>query len=342
VSRVSVTIADVARAAGVSRSTVSKAFGSKGFVSPATRARVIRVAAELSYRPSYIARSLSLGTSRLIGVVVTPSILTVFANFVQPIERAIREAGYSLLLYTTSGDPESERLCLEDLIQKRVEGVISIPSSNPADVACYREVLASGIKLVVVDRCMDGLGAPQVGGDDYEAGRLATEHLLSLGHRRIVYLAIPRTSSTGRRRAQGFADAMSRAGIPVDESSIVESGFGEESGEKAMEALLRRQVPPTGVIARHDLNAIGAMRVALASGLSVPGDISIVGNADISLADMVRVPLTTVRHPSRQMAVTGVGWLLDMLGGKPVAPEITRLPVELVARSSTARPRGVG
>ncbi len=336
---VSVTIGDVARAAGVSRSTVSKAFGSKGFVSPETKARVIRVATELNYHPSHIARSLSLGTSGLIGVVATPSILTVFENFVEPIERAIRDAGYSLLLYTSSGDPESERLCLVDLIQKRVDGVIAIPSSNPADVKAYQDVVDSGIKLVVLDRCVEGLMVPQVGGDDYEAGRLATEYLLELGHRRIVYLAIPRTSSSGHQRAQGFIDAMARAGVPMDESSIIDTGFGEEFGEKAMESLRTRKALPTGIIARHDLNAIGVMRVALASGLSVPGDISIVGNADISLADMVKVPLTTVRHPSRQMAVMGATRLLELLAGQHVHPEITRLPVQLVIRSSCAAPR---
>ncbi len=335
----SVTIGDVARAAGVSRSTVSKAFGSKGFVSPATKARVVRVAAELNYRPSHIARSLSLGTSRLIGVVATPSILTVFENFVQPIEQAIRDAGYSLLLYTSSGDPESERLCLVDLIQKRVDGVIAIPSSNPADIEAYRDVVDSGIKLVVLDRCVEGLMVPQVGGDDYEAGRLATGYLIGLGHRRIVYLAIPRTSSSGHNRARGFFDAMAAAGIPVSGSSVVETGFGERYGEEAMESLRARGVLPTGIIARHDLNAIGVMRAALAAGLSVPGDISIVGNADISLADMIRVPLTTVRHPSRQMAVTGVARLLEMLAGNVVEPVITRLPVQLVVRSSCGAPR---
>jgi LacI family transcriptional regulator len=338
-ARGAATIDDVARAAGVSRSSVSKAFGSKGFASLETRDKVLRAAARLNYRPSYFARSLSLGTTGLIGVVTTPSLLTVFNDFVQPIARAIRASGYSLLLYTSSGDPDSERLCLEDLVQKRVEGVIVIPSSNPAAMRTYRDVAAHGIKLVVVDRCMEGLKVPQVGGDDYEAGRLATEHLVSLGHRRIVHLAIPSTSSSGRRRVQGFRDAMARAGIPVEDSSIVETGFGEEAGARAMEQLMRRAALPTGVIARHDLNAIGAMRAALAAGLSVPWDVSIVGNADISLADMVRVPLTTVRHPNWRMAELGVTWLLDLLAGKRVAPEITRLPVELVVRSSSAPPR---
>lgn len=334
----SVTIADVARAAGVSRSTVSKAFGSKGFVSPQTKERVIRVAAELNYRPSYVARSLSLGKSGFIGVVVTPSILSVFETIVTPIDRAIRAAGYSLLLYTTSGDPESERLCLEDLIQKRVAGVIAVPSSHPADKKCYQVVVDNGIKLVMLDRCVKGLKVPQVGGDDYEAGRLATDYLISLGHRRIAYMAIPRTSYAGRERERGFRDAMACAGIGVDNSMVVVAGLGEEHGERAMEYLLRLGDPPTAVVARHDLTAIGAMRQALAHGLRVPEDISIVGNADISLADMVRVPLTTVRHPTADMAAIGVQKLLEMLDGGEVVPKITRLPVHLVLRSSCAAP----
>lgn len=338
-THVPVTIDDVARVAGVSRSSVSKAFGSKGFAGPETRRKVLAAARRLGYRPSHVARSLSLGATGLVGVMTTPGLFTVFNDFVQPIEAAIRAAGYSLLLNTSSGDPDSERRCLEDLIQKRVEGVIVIPGSNPASLRAYRDVVRNGIRMVVVDRCMDGLRVPQVGGDDYEAGRLAAEHLLCLGHRCIVYLAIPRTSSPGRRRAQGFLDAMSRAGAPVDDATIVDTAFGEEAGERATEELLRRPRRPTAVIARHDLNAIGVMRAALAAGLSIPGDLSIVGNAGISFTDMTRVPLTTVLHPSRHMAEAGARMLLDMLGGRRVRPEITRMPVELVVRASTGPPR---
>ncbi|MHB1459609.1 MAG: LacI family DNA-binding transcriptional regulator [Armatimonadota bacterium] len=333
-----ITIADVAKAAGVSRSTVSKALGSIGYVSPETKAKVIEIAAALDYRPSYFARSLSKGTSSMIGVVTTPSILSVFGSAVHPIENAIRDAGYSLLLYITSGDPESERLCLEETIDKNVAGVIAIPSAHPADIKYYRDLVDRGIKLVVIDRCVEGLETPQVGGDDYQSARIAAEYLISLGHRKIVYLAIPRVSYAGREREQGFRDAMSDAGIALTGSSIIDTDFGEEYGEAAINQLLKSGDMPTAVIARHDLVAIGAMRAVFAAGLSVPGDVSIIGNADISLNDMIKVPLTTVRHPVKEMSAIGVAKLLDMLAGKHVDPVITKLPVELIVRSSCAPP----
>jgi LacI family transcriptional regulator len=242
-----VTIGDVAKAAGVSRSTVSKALGSIGHVSPGTKARVLKVAAALDYRPSHLARSLSKGTSGMIGVVTTPSILPMFATFIHPIENAIRDAGYSLLLYITSGDPDSEQLCLEETINKRVAGVIAIPSSHPADIEYYQDLVDRGIKLVVIDRCVEGLESPQVGGDDYQSARIATEYLISLGHRHIVYLAIPRSSYAGRQREQGFLEAMSHAGIAVAESSLIETDFGEEYGEAAMNQLLKSGDVPTAI-----------------------------------------------------------------------------------------------
>ncbi|MBI2841909.1 MAG: LacI family DNA-binding transcriptional regulator [Armatimonadetes bacterium] len=333
------TVYDIAKAAGVGRTTVLRALWDRDDISPETKARIKKIAAELKYRPNHIARSLVTGQSNFVGIMATPSILPASHATIQLIETGLREAGYSMLLSISGGHPGGERQCLEQLIQNRVAGVIAIPASNSADPAIYQELVDSGVKMVTFDRCVEGLQTPQIIGDDYRSARLVTEHLISLGHERIVHLAIPQTSYAGRQRTKGFRDAMSEAGIRLTPSSIIETQFGEEFGARVTAQLLKRKVVPTAIIARHDMVAAGAIRAIYAAGLSIPGDISLVGNGDIWCSDILRIPLTTVRHPIQQMASIAIEKLLDMLSGKQVEPNTTVLDVDLIVRSSTAPPR---
>jgi len=192
---------------------------------------------------------------------------------------------------------------------------------------------------VVADRRIDGLQVPQTVGDDYACARIATEHLLSLGHTRITHLAIPLSCSAGRDRAKGFEDAMREAGVSFDASSIIPTEFGEHYGMKAMQLLLESDAPPTAIIARHDVVAIGAMRAVFAAGLSVPEDVSIIGAGGLWFNDIVRIPLTTVEHPMQKIAAKASEKLLALLAGEAVPSETEILEVELVIRCSTAPPK---
>jgi DNA-binding LacI/PurR family transcriptional regulator len=194
----------------------------------------------------------------------------------------------------------------------------------------------SGVKVVVIDRYLENVKAPQVICDDYTATRLATEHLISLGHRRIVHMAIPQTSYVGRQRSKGFHDAMSEAGIPVTSASTVDTPMGAQFGYQIMSRLLKRKNRPTAVVVRQDVIAIGAMRAILANGLSIPKDISIIGNGDFWCDDMLGVPLTTVHFPIEEVARIGVKRLLQMLAGEHVEAKTEVLDVKLIIRSSCA------
>ncbi|MHB9037415.1 MAG: LacI family DNA-binding transcriptional regulator [Armatimonadota bacterium] len=334
-----VTVKDIARVAGVGRSTVMRALSDKGDVSPETRERIIKLAAEMKYRPNHIARSLVTGRSRLVGVITSPGIVSEFAPWLQLIEHRLRESGYSVLFTTSSGQPGGERLCIDQMLHNQVAGVISVPNTMPAEPEVFQELIDDGIQVVMLGSCIEGLAAPQILGNDYQATCLATEHLISLGHRNIVYLAIPPTSYTGRERLRGFLETMKNAGIEVTDSSVVETGFGTDSGEEVMAKILERKDPPTGVIARHDIVAIGAMRAIAAAGLNVPDDISVIGNTDVWFADVLSAPLTTVRHPYKMLMELGTSALLDMLSRKPVDFVTTILDVELVVRASCKPPR---
>lgn len=328
------TVYDIARAAKVSTTTVLRALWNKGDISVETRERILRLAAEMNYRPNLTARSLTMGRSHYVGMLVTPSVTSSYAETIGYVVRAVRTAGYVTLCYTTDGQQDSEQTCIEQLASARVAGAIVIPQADTTNGPAYQELVDSGMKLVVAHSHIEGLCAPQVVGDNYQVTYKAARHLASLGHRDIVYLAIPPDCALGRERAQGFRDALAEAGIEAPPSSIVTCGHSEEAGAEAMAELMRRTRVPTAIIARHDVVALGVMRAAFEAGMRIPDDLSLVGNSDIQVTDLLRVPLTTVRHPSEELARIACDKLVRMLDGGMVEPEVTRLDVELVERAS--------
>jgi DNA-binding LacI/PurR family transcriptional regulator len=305
-----------------------------GRISPETKARIKRIAAEMNYRPNNIARSLTAGRSTLVAVVVAPAALPMFHLMMRPIEEGLQKAGYSMILYSATSTMDGQLVCTEQLLANRVAGVIVVAGSYFSDSEGYKELVDAGLSVVVISRRFPGLAVPQIACDDYKIAKLATEYLISLGHRRIGHLTIPMNTDAGLDRARGFESAMSDAGIPVNPDWVVETDLSEDAGFEAMSALLKTGDEPTAVITRHDAVAIGAMQGVFSAGKSVPDDISIVGNGEIWRSDMLRVPLTTIRHPTEKMAALGVERLLRSLAGDVVPPETEMLDVELIVRSS--------
>jgi LacI family transcriptional regulator len=329
------TVYDIARVAKVSTTTVLRALWDKGDIKPETKERILRIAAEMNYRPNLVARSLTMGRSHFVGMIVTPFVTSSYSETIGFVVRSVREAGYVTLCYTTDGSQDSELMCIDHLASARVAGAIVIPQADTKNAPVYQELVDSGMKLVVAHSFIEGLKAPQVVGDNYQVTYKSARYLASLGHRDIVYLAIPQDCALGKERALGFRDALSEAGIDAPPSSIVTCELSEEAGREAVTALLRRDRVPTAVIARHDLVALGVMRAVLDAGLSIPDDLSVIGNTDIQVGDLLRVPLTTVRHPYQQVARVASEKLVRMLEGeKPVVPDVTRLEVELIERAS--------
>jgi LacI family transcriptional regulator len=332
------TVYDIARAASVSTTTVLRALWDKDDIKPETRARILKLAAEMNYRPNLLARGLTLGSSSFVGMLVTPSVSSTYAESTGLVVRTVRKAGYGTLCYTTDGHPDSECVCLEQLASARVAGAIVLPEADTKNVKIYQDLVDSGMKLVVAHSCIEGLRAPQVAGDNYQVTWRAARHLVSLGHTDIVYLAIPQDCCLGKERERGFRDALTEAGIPFSPSSIVTCAHSEEAGEEAMATLLQRRRVPTAIIARHDTVAMGVMRAAFAAGLSIPGDLSLIGNSDMQVDDLLRVPLTSIRHPAEEVARIAITKLVNMLGGEKPEPGFTKLDVELVERASCGPP----
>ncbi len=334
----SCTVNDIAKAAGVSRTTVLRALSEKPDISSETRDRIQKLAADMKYRPNLIARSLTRGRTNLAGVILDPGLFYSFNEIISNVDLTLRDAGYSMLLYVSGYGFGNEISFAEPLMRNRADGVIAVPNSNAMFHETYEELVESGMKLVIIDGCDENLKVPQVFADQYRAARLGTEHLISMGHKRIVHLAIPEVSYVGRERARGFRDAMAASGIPVTQSSIVHIEFDEEQAAKTAARILSEPDRPTAFLVRHDLVARGVMRGILAAGFRIPEDVSVVGSGNATGSDMFRVPLTTVRAPTKDIVDIGVQALLKLMNGHHVEATTTILDVELVTRSSTAVP----
>ena len=331
-----VTITDIARELGVGTITVSRALRGEGYVSSEKKTLILAKAKEMGYKRNDIARSLVLGKTKLIGFMVTFN-LAALQTVVAPIERDLREAGYPVLLHSPADTPEAQTLCLDQFLQNRVAGAIVFPGVSTSDISPYKRLIDDGTKLVILDRPLEKLQTPQIVVDNYQISKIATEHLISLGHRNIVHLAMPDTSEAGMARNNGYIDAMHNAGIPVKMSSIVKTELSEQDGAKAIAEILKRKNRPTAIIARHDLVAFGAMRAIYSAGLSIPHDISIVGTGNIWDTNVFKVRLTTVHYSSHWMAHKGAQILLDMLNGSNIEPKTYVTKAKLVVRESTSQ-----
>ena len=326
------TIRDVARRAQVSTATVSRVLAGIGQVRPETRDRVLDAARAMDYRPSGIARSLKLRQTRTLGLIVTDIENPFFPELVRAVEDAAREAGYAVLLCNAADDPEREAAYLDLLFERRVDGVVIAASSLGTR---HKEWLAEPPLPVILVNAVEGPPLPTVASDSRGGARLAVEHLLSLGHRRIAHLAAPPRNPDGSERLEGARAGIAGAGLDPATMLVVVDDAGVAGGERAMREVLVRDRSVTGVFAYNDLMAIGALRAIRATGRSVPRDISVVGFDDIALSAYVDPPLTTIAQETAAMGRWAVGRLIASLASPGSRPPSERMPVSLRVRGST-------
>jgi LacI family transcriptional regulator len=333
-----VTLADIARELGVSKMTVSRAINNHPLIHPETRERVLEVARRKNYQPNQHARALATNRSYLIGIVVPDLMNLYFAEVARAIESIARPAGFQLLICSTDEDAEREIGEVEALLL-RTDGLIISSVLPPTETKTYRKMLKDGAKMVLVDRTMENLRCPAVTTDNVEVGRLATEHLIKLGHRRIGHLRGD-ASSVSFERHDGYQQALAAHKIRYNGSLVRDCGFLESEGYEAMRAWLAEGDTPEAIFAVNDLAAIGAMKALDECGVAVGNGLAIVGAGNIHYSDMLRVPLTTVSWSRSEMGEQAARLLIDLINGKsPVAkPEKIILPPELIVRNSCAAP----
>lgn len=335
----SIGIVDVARAAGVSPATVSRALRGHKAVSPHTREKVQRVAAELGYAPSAYAAALARGRSNAIGVVAPWVSRWFFATVIEGVQDVVGGAGFDLLLYpigTQSGSPEAQLNALG--LHKRVEGVIGL--ALPYELRRAAEL--RNMPVVTVGTSSPGVAGVQV--DDHEVGYVATRHLIELGHRRIAFFGLDPADVYGFKvaddRYDGYARALREAGLVPDPRLVMVTGFHTEAGEQAFTELLMRcdyrtEQLPTAVVAVSDEVAFGVIHAARQWGVRVPQDLSVIGVDDHDVSRLF--DLTTVSQPVLDQGRIAAGMLLAQLAGEG-AQTVVRLAPGLIVRGSTVPP----
>jgi LacI family transcriptional regulator/LacI family fructose operon transcriptional repressor len=328
------TIKEVADAAGVSRSTVSRALAGNGYVAEHVRLRVREAARDLGYVVDATARSLKQQSSRLIGVLVSDLTNAFYAELASGAGRESRARGYTMMLIDDSGSAEDELEAAEAFVALRVAGVVGTPVS-----AGLAEFLArQRIPLVEVDRQFAEGDVDAVVIDNHEAARLTTGHLLELGHRRIALFIDETEWTTGRDRQAGYTQAFADAGIDVGPELIFPTGWDVDAAMEAAMALLESESRPTAIFAANNVLAEGVWRAANRLGLRIPDDLSLVSFDDAPWMTMVTPAVTSVAQDAEELGGRAIATLLERIADPMLEPRRVVLPAGLTVRQSTSQP----
>jgi DNA-binding LacI/PurR family transcriptional regulator len=332
----------VARAAGVSTSTVSRFLNGKKRLSAETEQRIQEVAARLGYAPNRVARSLRLKQTQTIGLLIPDNGNPYFSALVKGAEDAARSSGYAVVLFSSHEDQSHEAAHLRTMAALRCDGALVIVAPDGADEPARRERLgALPFPTVFLDR-RAGLPADTVVADNTHGGREATRHLLSLGHRRVGLVTVDYDVSSQRERVDGFVAALAEAGVPRRPELEARVPLGVQDGFSATSRLLTATSPPTALFATSNALAIGAVAAIQAKGLRCPEDVSVVGYDSYDWQDVFAPRLTTISQPAYLMGERAATLLIERLSGKRSGPpEAIVLRPSLVVRDSCRPPSTV-
>ncbi len=329
----SVTIGDVARLAGVGRGTVSRVLNERVNVDPATRARVLAAIRDLDFVPNPTARRLSLRRTQTVAVILPFLTRPSAVERLRGVEFALVAAGYDMIVFNVETAERREAVFLDLPRAERVDGLIIVSLSPHASE--LERIQRSGLPTVLVDAHHRAL--PRVVADDVRGGRLATEHLVGLGHRRIGFIGdtprVPLAFTSSRLRLSGFRLAMRRARLAAPEGLIAMSDHSRHRATELSRRMLVGRRPPTAIVCASDTQAAGVIEAATALRMSVPDDLSVTGYDDLELADHLH--LTTIRQPLFESGVRAVQRLLVGLDDRPMTPFREVQEISLVVRSST-------
>jgi DNA-binding LacI/PurR family transcriptional regulator len=323
---------DIAKRAGVSVNTVSRALTGKPDVNAETRARVQALAQELGYMPNLLARSLLRGRSSLVGLVVTDCTNPFYSGLIRAAETALSRKGYGMLLATSNEDSSKEARALTILQEHRVDGILLTAVDVGADHV--RRLLTGRTPVVLLGRRHPAYKGPFVGTDNIAGAERMVRYLIDQGHAGIAHIARGDAATSAGERLTGYRNALSAAGLDPDDRLVFAAQPTLEGGETAAEWLLDLSPAPTAVFTYNDSQAIGLMQALQRLGKCVPEDFAVAGFDDIQISHLISPPLTTVAQPVDELGVRGASILIDLIDGNP-APAPTLLQPELVVRQST-------
>ncbi|HEW91252.1 MAG TPA: LacI family transcriptional regulator [Thermotogaceae bacterium] len=327
-----VTIKDIARIAGVSVNTVSRALNNKPDINQETKKRILEIADELGYVKNFTASSLKQSKSRIIGVVIADNSNPFYAEVLKGIEAAARKYGYQIILCNTERDYKIEKDMIKILIGRRVDGLIVGPVQTKDDDIRMLENM--NFPTVILGRHFNDIEIDEIYNDEVKGGYLATKHLIDRGRRKIVMLNGFLEKSPAKMRLEGYQKALEDSNIPFDESRVFIGDIDFLDGYERTLELIEKGIDFDGVFCYNDIMAFGAIKALRENGFKIPEDVSIVGYDDVLYSELVNPPLTTVRIKKYELGFEAMRMLISRLKGRRKRIKKIVLDVELVIRES--------
>ncbi|MCC8395637.1 LacI family DNA-binding transcriptional regulator [Paraburkholderia sp. MMS20-SJTR3] len=328
-----VTLEEIARAAGVSPSTVSRILNGTARVLPAKQQAVEEAIARFNYRPNILARGLASGRTETIGVLTQAVSSPFYAEWLRGIEEALYEPGFTPIFVSSRWNLADEKARLEQLIARRVDGIIllhaQLDEATLTDYARWAPMLVLG-RSVQNSAALAGLPI-----DNLQGARDATRHLIEQGHREIAFIAGPSNHEDAIERLDGYRSALIEAGIGFDPELVEQGDYLETGGVAAMERLIARHPSFSAVFCANDQTAYGARLAMFRRGVRVPDDVSLVGFDDLPTSSYMTPPLTTVRQPTYEIGRLAAQGIVRMIRKQSI--ELSPIPLTLVARETTRR-----
>lgn len=334
-----VTMKDIAQELGISIGTVSKVLRDHPDISAETRERVRKRMRELNYRPNLTARALVTGRTHTIGLVVPDLVHPFFGEVAGGLSKLLRKKGYSLIISSSDEDFELENRVIDQLLARRVDALII--ASSQRDSEFIHTIEKQKTPFVLIDRRPEAGKVNFVGVNDEQIGRMATEHLIEIGCRRIAHIGGPGIS-TAVGRLRGYQQALKHHGLAIDPTYVISRDHADEAsdvtGYEAMNELLAAKRAPDGVFCYNDPTAMGAMQAAIEKGMRIPQDLAMIGSGNVRYAKFLRVPLSTIDQQSEEIGERAAKLALKLIEAKTQPrPNTILLTPRLVVRESSAR-----
>ena len=327
-----ITLKDIGKQVGVSATTVSRALNNKPDISYETKKKIKEVAERLGYSPNALARSLKAKKTGSIGVLIGDIADPFFAPIVKGVENTARKMGYNIILCDTGEEYEQEKIALQTMLEKRVDGLLITPSQTE-----YNDILElkrRKIPFVLVGRHFDLVESDYVITDDIKGAFLATDYLIKKGHKKILFINGPTYISSAKERLVGYKRALQEHAILFDSSLVREGALEMEDGYRIMKQVLSTGTKFTAVFAYCDFVILGVMKALEEAKLKIPEDIAVVGYDNVAFARFLRVPLTTVHIPKYELGKEAMKLLKKKIEGEIKEPRAVILQTELVIRKS--------
>jgi LacI family transcriptional regulator len=333
-----ITIKDIARILGISPSTVSRALKDHPDINSDTKKAVNELASKLNYQPNAVALSLKNSRSNTIGIIIPEIVHYFFSSVISGIEDIASQRGYTVIICQSNESFEREVANAKALLSHRVDGILVSISKQTNTFNHFENLQEGGIPLVFFDRIAPGINADQVIIDDIEASYHATRHLIENGCKRIAHFAGPQSLVIGRDRLQGYIDALTEAGLPVDNRLIIQADTFEKA-RNTVGQMLDSGIVPDGIFAVNDMTAIGAMQTIQKRGLRIPDDVSIVGFSDGYLSGVTDPHLSSVDQHGYEMGTIAAEILFKRILSNEAEyiPEIRTLNANLIVRGSSQK-----